>query len=144
MRCYGLIGVKSEVCADIKEVLSGYSIDSIRLETATGKEYVIDFEEGDYGIENNQLYFRLKSLGCTFCETWESLERDKDIEFENDIAFFKSSKIKVVSLYLPEEVRVNLTEPDFVFKLDDLYFKIGDTHIIPETLHYTLLEPYYA
>lgn len=109
MRFYGtietnLVTVLKNSCKgkDLTDI--GYSIDSLMFETPDGQTFNIDFEEGDYAVEETSLTFRLKSLGITFEENWVCLGTTEGIDFENDYDFFRVCDLKSISLYLPEDV----------------------------------------
>lgn len=126
MRFYGtietnLVTVLKNSCKDVDLTDIGYSIDSLMFETPEGQTFNIDFEEGDYAIEEDSITFRLKSLGITYEENWNDLGTTEGVDFENDYDFFKVCDLKSISLYLPEEVPDCIDGVEFSITECDLF-----------------------
>lgn len=84
-----------------------YSVDSLLFESDDGVEFSIDFEEGDFSTTEEGLSFRLKSMGCTFSDTWNDLDIKSLDNIENDSGLFSNSRLKTIVLYLPEHDKID-------------------------------------
>lgn len=84
-----------------------YSVDSLLFESDDGVEFSIDFEEGDFSTTEEGLSFRLKSMGCTFSDTWNDLDIESLDNIENDFDLFSNSKLKTIVLYITEHDKID-------------------------------------
>lgn len=125
MRFYGTIRTNlGKLCKeyDIEDI--GYSVDGLMFETKEGETFDIDFEEGDYALEESYISFRLKSLGISFEEGWDKLEgRTGGIDFENDYHFFRQAVLRSINVYVPEHPKVT---DEFLSKLK---FKVLECYL---------------
>jgi len=111
--------------------LSQYvNIDSLTFDTGEDCFY-IDFDETDIVVEDKLIDFRLKSLGETYADSWETVGISKVVDMENNKEIFNKVALSGIVVYVY----------DFESKLDDEFlnrvkFKmtgnllvIGDTEI---------------
>lgn len=129
MRFYGTIETNlMNLIKDISDI--HYSIDSLMFETPDGDTFRIDFEEGDYAVEEDSITFRLKSLGITFEEDWLDLGTTDGVDFENDYDFFSLCNLINIFVYLPDEVAEKIENiKDLKFKMVECDLYLGEDSV---------------
>ena len=101
------------------ELFEAYSIDTLVFRRADGTTFNIDFEEADYGLKEDLLYTRLKSLGCSYDDV------------ENNVGLFKDSTLVEVCVYFDKDdkdVTSNVLE-NIDFSVKEVSLLVGEETI---------------
>lgn len=108
------------------------TIAHIVFKSKDGIEFYVDFNYEDTRKFETSIEFRLLELGENYIQDWESLNRDKKVDIENDYLFFRKCKVKQIGLYIitgNSGIEYDLSGLDF--KLEKVFIEINNG-----TLHY--------